>query len=363
MSPKKAISSREHWVYPVDINRLAKDLKRLEIDIASTRIEWVAVAREIANVYGENGREAFMTIASVWPMFDRHDSELCYNAALRKADQNNQSLGYISHACRLKGIDVTRHPYRCGTPYRIKIVRNSRINQKTMNVDKRFFDRTQPQGRSILGRNQLTDLLLRIFPQGKVLESIEMYLIGFDSFVSGKMGDSITFWQIDKGYNLINAKRINYKFDGHRDKSTPPCVLYNQNGQCLFGLHLYNEQCNKIIGLVESEKSALICSIYYPELCWMATGSMDNFNAVMLKPIKDRNIIAFPDVDINMDKKTRTSISFSRWKKMADNLNRSGWKIQVDDKLEKSVNTAQRLAKIDIADLILTEITDKIKQQ
>ena len=190
-----------------------------------------------------------------------------------------------------------------------------------------------------------------------------MYLIGFDSFVSGKMGDSITFWQIDKGYNLINAKRINYKFDGHRDKRTPPCVLYNQNGQCLFGLHLYNEQCNKIIGLVESEKSALICSIYYPELCWMATGSMDNFNAVMLKPIKDRNIIAFPDVDINMDKKTRTSISFSRWKKMADNLNRSGWKIQVDDKLEKSVNTAQRLAKIDIADLILTEITDKIKQQ
>ena len=132
MSPKKAISSREHWVYPVDINRLAKDLKRLEIDIASTRIEWVAVAREIANVYGENGREAFMTIASVWPMFDRHDSELCYNAALRKADQNNQSLGYISHACRLKGIDVTRHPYRCGTPYRIKIVRNSKINQKTM---------------------------------------------------------------------------------------------------------------------------------------------------------------------------------------------------------------------------------------
>jgi hypothetical protein len=48
---------------------------------------------------------------------------------------------------------------------------------------------------------------------------------------------------------------------------------------------------------------------------------------------------------------------------VADNLNRSGWKIQVDDKLEKSVNTAQRLAKIDIADLILTEITDKIKQQ
>ncbi|WP_394341409.1 DUF6371 domain-containing protein [Salinimicrobium sediminis] len=60
--------------------------------------------------------------------------------------------------------------------------------------------------------------------------------------------------------------------------------------ECLFGLHLLNSDKQKAIALVESEKTAVIASIAFPQFIWMATGGLMN-----LKGPHADNLIFFPD--------------------------------------------------------------------
>src|SRR5690606_13827994 len=65
--------------------------------------------------------------------------------------------------------------------------------------------------------------------------------------------------------------------------------------QCLFGLHLLNSDKTKAIGIVESEKTAVIASIAFPEFIWMATGGLRNLKTDIIKPLANRKVILFPD--------------------------------------------------------------------
>ena len=47
--------------------------------------------------------------------------------------------------------------------------------------------------------------------------------------------------------------------------------------QCLFGEHLLRIYPDRIVVLVESEKSALIASGVYPNYIWLATGKVSTF--------------------------------------------------------------------------------------
>ena len=228
--------------------------------------------------------------------------------------------------------------------------------------------KTLPNGRPMLGQNQLIDLLLRLFPQSSVMDAVQRYHIGFNAFTTGKPGDALIFWQMDEEKRITNAKRIHYRADGHRDKNVPPIVMYPSNPQCLFGQHLLADaHPEQPIAIVESEKSALIMSIVKPEFLWMACGSLNNFNEDFLKPLRHRLIVAFPDVDIKRDKQSGVSVSCAMWRKTAKQLRLKGWRIVVDDHLEKTVNTAQRMDKIDVADVALQQAlnqhVERLKRQ
>ena len=67
--------------------------------------------------------------------------------------------------------------------------------------------------------------------------------------------------------------------------------------QCLFGEHLLKMYPDKVVALVESEKSALIASGVYPEYIWLATGGKSQLSIDKLKVLKGRTVIMFPDVD------------------------------------------------------------------
>ena len=92
--------------------------------------------------------------------------------------------------------------------------------------------------------------------------------------------------------------------------------------QCLFGLHLLSES-EKKVAIVESEKTAIIMSIELPNYTWMATGSLGGFKYDYLKPLKGKEIIAFPDKG-----------GYDNWKTTAKNLNRKGFNIIVSQLLE-----------------------------
>lgn len=63
----------------------------------------------------------------------------------------------------------------------------------------------------------------------------------------------------------------------------------------VFGLHLFNSDPPKAIAIVESEKTAVIASIAFPEFIWMATGGFANLKSDIIKPLANRKVILFPD--------------------------------------------------------------------
>jgi len=116
--------------------------------------------------------------------------------------------------------------------------------------------------------------------------------------------------------------------------------------QCLFGLHLLNDNV-KQVAIVESEKTALIMSLNYPKYTWMSTGSMSNFKLDYLEPLKNTNIIAYPDKGC-----------YEKWSKTAKTLNENGYNITVSKIIEK----IECKMGCDLADVIEFEDKNVIKQ-
>lgn len=170
-------------------------------------------------------------------------------------------------------------------------------------------------------------------------------------------GETI-FWQIDKDKRVHGGKIIAYnKEDGHRIKDKGVnwvhSLLKKQGvlneewtlSQCLFGEHLLSSSANrdKVVAVVESEKTAIICAVQYPDCVWLATGGKSQLAIDKMKVLAYRSVVFFPDVDGYQEWLERTrAFSFCR-------------SVRVSDVLEQNVTEADRMAKIDIADLVLRE--------
>lgn len=111
--------------------------------------------------------------------------------------------------------------------------------------------------------------------------------------------------------------------------------------QCLFGEHLLKQYPFKNVAIVESEKTAVICSSFWPEYVWLATGGKSQLNN-RLQVLKGRKIVAFPDVD-----------GYKEWKEKLYQLRELD--IMVSDILEKNATAEDRNNNVDIADLLIRQ--------
>ena len=140
---------------------------------------------------------------------------------------------------------------------------------------------------------------------------LEAYLVGH-----AKNGATI-FWQVDEEGRVHTGKLMKYNPDGHRDKTyggnwihsilekAGRTDLYDSSKQemktCLFGLHLIPVNPRSTVNIVESEKTAIMCSIAYgsENVLWMATGGLQFFREQQLRPLIDLelDIVIHPDHD------------------------------------------------------------------
>jgi hypothetical protein len=120
-------------------------------------------------------------------------------------------------------------------------------------------------------------------------------------FVGTANRNATLFWYSDIHGKIMNAKKILYKINGHRDKSHSPYFIFKkENGysSCLFGEHLLKSVTSiSIIVLVESEKSAIIGSAYYPNYIWLATGGANGLTEQKAKVLSKRTVLYMPDCD------------------------------------------------------------------
>lgn len=154
--------------------------------------------------------------------------------------------------------------------------------------------------------------------------------------------------------NCVDVHLQPYEEDGHRWKKTErhPFTQHWQMAKqkqsdrrapwCLFGEHLLRLDPSAPIGIVESEKTALICALYFPKYIWLATASLANLNARRCQAVRDRDVYVFPDAD-----------GIAKWREKAAALHSEGFKVFF------CCDTISRRAtapKDDLGDIVLTEI-------
>jgi len=194
--------------------------------------------------------------------------------------------------------------------------------------------------------NHLVSFLRNHFGNVITHELIRKYLIGTSKHWSG----ATVFWQIDQQghirtgkimlYNPATGKRIKEHFNHinwvHKVMKIPNFNLQ----QCFFGEHLL-KTTNKPIAIVESEKTAIIASVYLPEFTWLAAGSLSSLTAEKCRVLKGRKVILWPDLN-----------AFNKWKTKAESLEMAG-SITVSDFLEKQASESDRQKGFDLADYLL----------
>ena len=277
------------------ISRCVEEIERRQINVAGGRSDWVSLSYEFASL-GEAGRDLFHRCASLDSSYQYNENEGLFSYALRRG--NRSGIGALINRFKRAGVDVAaiRKEIGCNLPF-IQISRPTAVYEPTYNyISPDIVKRLQGQ------RNTFIDFLLTLFDKPKVAAAVQRYFIGGDSH-----GRTI-FPNLDQEGRCVGGAVIPYLANGHRDKSKGASNIHaelrrkdktlpQQADQVLFGSHLLRHYPAASVGVVESQKSAVILSIIYPDVVWLATAGMTNFNERLLFPIYDRNVVAYPDVN------------------------------------------------------------------
>ena len=151
-------------------------------------------------------------------------------------------------------------------------------------------------------QNHLISYLRGVFGDAPVSKMIENYYIGtIDLFNGG----ATVFWQIDRYGNIHRGKVMQYNESGHRAKRSNGNGLINSihniygicdlPQECLFGEHLLTKYPNMFVGIVESEKTAIIASGVVSDCLFLATGGCTKLTPPICQALKGRNVVLFPD--------------------------------------------------------------------
>lgn len=199
--------------------------------------------------------------------------------------------------------------------------------------------------KSVFDNNHFIGYLNKLFGLELTKELIDRYLIGNSTHWNG----ATVFWQVDAIervragkimlYNSETGKRVKAPFNhinwAHKVFNLEDFVLK----QCFFGEHLLRDK-SKPVAIVESEKTAIIASAYFPNFTWLATGSLNNLNAENCNVLEGRQITLFPDLNC-----------FAKWEVKAKALNHIAI-FKVSDLLEKNASTGERNQGLDLADYL-----------
>lgn len=159
------------------------------------------------------------------------------------------------------------------------------------------------------------------------------------------------FWQFDVDGRCRGGKIVHYGPDGHRikDDDTKKVTWAHslakadlpegwKLSQCLYGENLLKRYPKATVGLVESEKTALICAGLMTNYVWVATGGRStNINRAKVV-LKGRKVVVFPDMD-----------ALGEWReKFAQEKN-----MTISNILLKNTSPDMHDSTLDIADLLI----------
>ncbi len=124
-----------------------------------------------------------------------------------------------------------------------------------------------------------------------------------ETYVLGTSKDSgVIFWSINADLKVQKAKIAYYDTNGKRtNKFKVPYKNKDGYFNCLFGEHLIYEKDkgNKTIVLTESEKTAIIGYILFPQYVWVAYGGISGLTENKVSCLIGHNVLIIPDMSEN----------------------------------------------------------------
>ena len=172
-------------------------------------------------------------------------------------------------------------------------------------------------------QNVFFQYLIKTFGGQAAMELQSKYNIG-----TASRGGTI-FWQQDKSGKFRTAKVMYYKTDGHRDKDKFSWFVHKKIRedfnfqQCFFGLHLTTSE--KPIALCESEKTAVMMSVYEPDYTWIASGGSEMLSDIRLAELP------------RLDKVFADNGQFEKWAKATRNFAGRQMDVTVDQAVESGL--------------------------
>lgn len=175
---------------------------------------------------------------------------------------------------------------------------------------------------------------------------VAKYCIGTSKLWPG----AAVFWQVDVENKVRTGKIMLYSPDtGKRVKEPIARISWAHKAlklqdfqlkQCPYGEHLLIDKA-KPVGIVESEKTAIISSVYFPKFTWLACGSLSHLNHNLFTSLIGRNVVLFPDLG-----------AYDKWTLKAEEFSHLA-NIQVSDLLEKRATDKELGDGLDLADYLL----------
>lgn len=142
------------------------------------------------------------------------------------------------------------------------------------------------------------------------------------------------------GDNTTTGKRVKQPYNHIQWAHKTIGQVHFNLQQCFFGEHLLAHN-NQQVALVESEKTALIASVYFPDFIWLAVGSLSNLTLQKCRVLQDKSVTLFPDLN-----------AFEKWNAKAKELS-AICEISVSDILERNATETEKQQGLDLADYLV----------
>lgn len=317
------------------------------INLFGNEDSWFKGSMALSNL-GDDGKEIFHAISSISPVYNRRDSEYQFRYAVR----TNTKIGIATFLQMVKAVGIDIKKYKVDGDN----VPDIRLLKPTP---------TPPTPPSYIPKNFLIDsfsfkstfieYLSGLFD----IKTIER--VAADYYLGTTKNREVIYWQVDCNRRIRTGKVMSYDpVTGHRIHNSGATnwihsLMQAKNlidgefnlQQCLFGEHLLQKYPNKVVAIVEAEKTAVIASAVFPKYVWLATGGKYGINAEKLKVLAGRKVMLFPDTDT-------TGETYQYWREKASEL--TNCTCIVSDILEQNATDAERIKKIDIADWLCKEL-------
>ncbi len=351
-----------------NLTSLANAIYDTGANLAERRLDWLALMYSMAGG-GESLRASFHKLASQGSTYKFRENDREFTKAIKKTSDEN--LAWLLKKAKELGINLDDHLTLAGRRAREDWINARKPSNKCLLPSLHTKPKMDFIPNEYLAKCRSNN---SSFVQSLVSAGIltpEQAACAADLYHLGAMKDGcVIYWQIDTDGRVRDGKVMQYGADCHRLKDHGAqwmgwLMRYRLKGadgkfllsqewqatQCLFGLHLMKEKGEgkneKLICLVEAEKTAVIMSQLRPGPIWLASGGEGQLTLDKLAPLLGHKVILFPDTD--PDGKT-----FQTWQNIANEARRQlGLDISISDLLEDFATPEEKSRKIDIADFLI----------